>query len=392
LANELATSDVKAGLAEDANQALRDLDATFGARNLPVGLDLAITGGQGVSIAALIGLTADHRGVSLPIASWGAGTRRLAALAIAEQKQGERPVTLVDEIERGLEPYRQCALLERLQSGGAQVFVTTHSPAAIASASRASLWYVDHKGQIGALDATKLAKHRICDPDTFLSRLAIIAEGAAEVGFASSLLERALGNALSYFGIHISLGGGHELTLELLEELKAGGLSFGGFADNEGDKYPTRWRKLVDAAGPLLFRWRTGCLEENVFSITPDVMLERLMTDPRDEWTGVRRHTLAHRLGIDSKAFADIATAAGDTLKHLMLEEALGIVPAGREEDKRTYRGHARSWFKSVDGGRELAEKVFDFGLWPALKPQLLPFCNGVRVALGLPEIEDLPT
>ena len=46
--------------------------------------------------------------------------------------------------------------------------------------------------------------------------------------------------------------------------------------------------------------------------------------------------------------------------------------------------------FKSVAGGRELADKVLSLGLWPALKPQLLPFCNALRVALGLPEIEDM--
>jgi hypothetical protein len=48
------------------------------------------------------GLTADRDGVPLPLANWGAGTRRLAALAIAEQRQGDRPVTIVDEFERGL--------------------------------------------------------------------------------------------------------------------------------------------------------------------------------------------------------------------------------------------------------------------------------------------------
>jgi hypothetical protein len=38
---------------------------------LPAGLDLAITGGQGFSVTALIGLT-DRRGVQLPLASAGA--------------------------------------------------------------------------------------------------------------------------------------------------------------------------------------------------------------------------------------------------------------------------------------------------------------------------------
>jgi hypothetical protein len=100
---------------------------------------------------------------------------------------------------------------------------------------------------------------------------------------------------------------------------------------------------------------------------------------------------LALRLGIEAKTFAEVAAAARDKLKPLMVEAALGAVPAGREEEKGTYKAHGSTWFKSVAGGRELTGKMFTLGLWPALKPQLLPFCNGVRAALGLPEIMDLP-
>jgi putative ATP-dependent endonuclease of the OLD family len=139
LASELAEAEVKDALGDPAKRALGDLDRAFRERNLPAGLSLAITGGQGASIAALVGLTADRFGVALPLASWGAGTRRLAALAIAELRHGNRPVTLVDEIERGLEPYRQGVLVEKLQDCGAQVFVTTHSPAAIARSIHGAL-------------------------------------------------------------------------------------------------------------------------------------------------------------------------------------------------------------------------------------------------------------
>ncbi|MGD9715434.1 MAG: ATP-dependent endonuclease, partial [Thermomicrobiales bacterium] len=213
LASDLAEAEVKSALADPAKQAMADLEKAFSERNLPAGLDLAITGGQGASIAALVGLTADRAGVALPFASWGAGTRRLAALAIAEQRQSNRPVTLVDEVERGLEPYRQRALIEKLQRGRAQVFVTTHSPDTISAASEAHLWYVDHKGQIGSLQANKIVRHRANDPNAFLARLTIVAEGVTEVGFATALLQRALGAPLTQFGVHISNGGGHEYTL-----------------------------------------------------------------------------------------------------------------------------------------------------------------------------------
>src|SRR5437763_11290182 len=115
----------------------------------------------------MIGLTADRHGVQLPLASWGAG-RGGSLHSPSRNNQGEAPITLVDEIECGLEPYRQRALVEKLQSGKAQAFLTTHSPAAISAGSKASLWYIDHTGQIGPLDATKIARHRRLDPETFL--------------------------------------------------------------------------------------------------------------------------------------------------------------------------------------------------------------------------------
>ncbi|MHB8884416.1 MAG: ATP-dependent nuclease [Methylovirgula sp.] len=389
MASELAKNDVKNELTTEAQAKLKNLDTAFKRESLPAGLDLAITGGQGASIASMIGLTADRSGIQLPLASWGAGTRRLSALAIAEQNQGDAPITLVDEVERGLEPYRQRTLIEKLQTGSSQVFLTTHSPAAISSAATSSIWYVDHTGQIGPLDATKIAKHRKTDPEAFLSRLAIVAEGATELGFATAILERAFGSVLEQHGVHVSDGGGHEATLGILEALAAGGLRFGGFADDEG-KHPTRWAKLHTKLCGLLFRWPSLCIEENIIAVVPDDKLEAFITDPTGEKTGIRLRTLADRLGIADKDFAALKAKAGADFKARIVEAALGAVPTGKESEKNEYKAHAGRWFKSVDGGRELAGKLFSLALWPALKPQLLPFCNAVRTAIGLDEIADL--
>jgi putative ATP-dependent endonuclease of OLD family len=384
LASELAKNDVKGELTEDAKEVLKALDLAFRERRLPEGLDLAITGSQGLSIAALIGLTAKRDGVQLPLASWGAGTRRIAALTIAEQNQGEAPITVVDEIERGLEPYRQRLLMEKLQTGKSQVFVTTHSPSAISAASNASLWYVDRTGKIGSLDSTKIARHRKGDPETFFSRLTVVAEGATEFGFVTTLLEKALDSPLEEYAIHISDGGGHETTLGLLEALAAGGLCFGGFADDEG-KHPTRWEKVANCLDKLLFRWASGNIENNIIGALPDDKLEALLIDPAGEKTGMRLRTLADRLNIQEKEFETLKTKAGVGLRALMLGAASGTVPDDKTLEKKQYQAHSRIWFKTVSGGRELAEKVFSLGVWPVLKPQLMAFCNAMRKAVDLP-------
>jgi putative ATP-dependent endonuclease of the OLD family len=389
LASELAKSDVAEQLTDDAKKALEALDQVFKKKNLPDELDLAITGGQGLSISALIGLTATREGVQLPLASWGSGTRRFAALAIAEQIQGEAPITLVDEIERGLEPYRQRILMDSLLNGKSQAFITTHSPAAISAASSAALWYIDYAGGIGQLASPETMRHRKRDPEAFLARLAVVAEGATEFGFVSALLEKALDASPQKYGVHMTDGGGHTDTLGLLEALSAAGLQFGGFADDES-KHPARWQKLHDKLGRLLFRWTTGCIEENVIRAVPDEKLEMLLTDPENEKTGMRLRTLADRLGIQDKDFTTIKQTAGSGVKSVIIAAATGTVPEGKESEKRHYQSHGQTWFKTIEGGRELAAKVFTLGLWPTLKPELLPFCNAVRKAVELEEIADL--
>lgn len=390
LGSGLSKNDVKSELLDPAQETLKALDIAFRKKSLPEKLDLAITGSQGISIASLIGLTAERERIQLPLASWGAGTRRIAALTIAEQKQGEAPITLVDEIERGLEPYRQRDLMEKLQGGKSQAFVTTHSPPAISAVLNATLWYVDHHGKIGELTSKHIARHRKIDPETFLTRLAIVAEGATEFGFVTALLEKALGASVLKYGIHITDGGGHESTLGLLEALTSGGLIFGAFVDDEG-LHPERWQRIAIKLNKLLFRWQSKCVEVEIIYKVPDDKLEALLIDPKDEKTGMRLRTLADRLGIQVKDFPTIKAKAGADLKALIIAAALGTVPADKKNDeKKQYQSHSQIWFKSISGGRELADKVFGLGLWQAFKPELMPFLNAVRQAVHEDEIADL--
>lgn len=395
LASELADNGVKDQLKDEAKTALGKLDEAFQKEGLPNKLDLAVTGSQGLSIAALIGLTADREGVQLPLSSWGAGTRRIAALAIAEQNQGDAPITVIDEIERGLEPYRQRVLVSKLEAGKSQTFVTTHSPFALSASTKSNLWYVDHTGAIGSLDATKIREHQNRDPEAFLSFLTVVAEGKTECGFSRTLLERALSAPLKQYGIHVSDGGGHETTLDLVEALAKGGLRFGAFADDEGGKHPDRWKKVGEKVGKLLFRWPSGCVEQNVLAALDDDKLEAFITDPAGEKTGARLRTLADRLNIADKEFASIKAKAGATLKNFVIEAATGTIPDDKKSEEKSeqkaYRNHAQQWFKTAEGSHELAEKMFTLGVWPKLKGQLLPFCNAVRRAAELDEIQDLP-
>ena len=392
MAAALATTEIKSHLSDDKDEALTSLDDAFVDQKLPHGLDLSIVGGYGASIASMVGLTALSGGIPLPLASWGAGTRRLSALTVAEQNQGQTPVTVVDELERGLEPYRQTTLVHRLRDKGSQVFATTHSPFVIAAGVGTEFWFVDHKGGIGPLNGKKIGRTRAKDPSVFLSRFAVIAEGATEVGFVTALFERVLGAALYTHGIHVSDGGSNETTLDLLEALLEGGFQFAGFADKE-DKHPTRWQRVGDQLGDLLFRWPSGCIEQNVIAAVPVEKLEQLLTHPDDDHiTSMRLRSMADRLDATDKSFAALSASAPD-LRALIIETATGYVPPDRathRSTRREYQKHAQHWFKSTAGGRELHDKLFALDLWPQFADLLLPFCNAVLGVIGVPPVADL--
>ena len=142
--------------------------------------------------------------------------------------------------------------------------------------------------------------------------------------------------------------------------------------------------------GALVFRWKAGCLEENVLRAVADTKLEELLQCPKGEKTGDRLRTLADRLNINDKAFKTVSATAGANLKQLMIDAAKGTVPADKQDEKKQYKAHSQRWFKTEDGGRELMAKVFSLDVWPTLKAELLTFCNAVRKAVELDEIADV--
>jgi putative ATP-dependent endonuclease of OLD family len=353
------------------------LSQEFTANRLPSQLGLAFTGGSGLSINSLIGLTANKDGVVLPLATWGAGTRRLAALVIADSIQDGQPITLVDELERGLEPYRQRQLVKHIAEGRGQTFITTHSASVLSGASAASVWHVDTGGQVGLLPKEKVARHLARDPEAFLARLTIVAEGATEVGFLEDMLDRELPGWRDR-GVYITDGGGNDDALILLEALSFGGVKFAGFVDNE-NRGQGRWRAVKSRVGPLLFQWDDGNIEQNVIPLFATDQIQALIADPGDEKTGQRLHTLAERLGITSISFEDLTErarelagpAAGKLIHPLVpwiVEAATGTVPEAQREapvaQRHSFKGHASTWFKGIEGGRELAQKLREFGIW----------------------------
>lgn len=395
LGHKVAQFSIEDAMSDDAQAKLATLGTTFGKTALPTNLGLGFIGGAGLSIGSLVGLTAERDNILLPLTSWGSGTRRLSSLVIADSLQDGRPITVVDELERGLESYRQRRLVQSLLTKETQSFVTTHSATVISAAAGTALWYVDAQGAIGSLPATKVAKHQAKDPEAFLARLSIVAEGITEVGFIMMLLTRFIAKDWEGEGIRVTDAGGNESVLNLLEALTSGGLRFAGFADCEPESLsPGRWGAVQSRLGDLLLRWEHGCLEENILPLFRYEDLKRVIEDHEGERTGMRLRTLADRLDIKDSTFeavSDAAAACGG-LMPFIVQAAIGYVPVSMINDKakaKSFKAHARLWFKSLEGGKELADKMFEFGVWPNVSSKLLPFLNAIRITMDMPSLPE---
>ena len=392
IGKDVAGLNLHESLNDKGKEAIASLDARMAGAALPNELKLGLTTSQGLSIGALIGLMATKNGVTLPLSSWGAGTRRMAALEIASATEKEASVTLIDEIERGLEPYRLRKLINILTGQDEQIFLTTHSPVAISCAENAHLWYLDSQGSIGALPRDKIRPQQKRDPETFLARVAVIAEGPTEVGFLQYLLEKAFeGNPLDH-GVRVCDGQGNDATLDLLETLTSSGLLFAGLADNEGTA-PERWKKLKEKLKGRLLQWPKGCTEDHVIGAIPDANLLELLKDAEGELDGYRLRTLADRLGLQDKTTEAIEVAlkaSEQTWRSLIIAAATGNKDGAPEGQTKAWKKHSQQWFKSTDGGKELAQKMVTLGAWADIQPQLLPLINSVLVAVGRPALQKL--
>ena len=384
LTSTFSDVDVKAELQSEGQEAMRQLNETFDRRALPRDLGLGLSAGQGQSISALIGLTAAIEESRLPLASWGSGTRRLAALAVAQACRSGCPITLVDEAERGLEPYRQRKLVTELAEGPSQVVMTTHSAPALAAAGPATIWYLGQGHVIAELSRPRSVQLRKRDPEAFLSRLILVGEGPTEVGFIEEVLRREMATDTLDLGVRLCDGQGNNFTLDLLEEFIKAKVGWAAFVDCEGDN-TKRWGDLKSAVGDLLFQWPSGCTEANVIAHIPDDKLEALLGDPDDIHTQPRLATLVDRLKVlqptaefPKHDFASIKAVAGDRLRAVIVAAASGDSQGAPEEVAKTWKKHGKRWFKSLEGGRELADKAYALGAMSKVKPQLQPLIKAL--------------
>lgn len=133
-----------------------------------------------------------HDNEGVPLRRMGVGSVRLLSSALLAGVSSN-PIMLIDELEYGLEPHRIIRLLHAVGSKETdpkrQVFLTTHSPVAIAELEVGQIWLVRGNNGVTSLvqPLPELQGTLRAYPNALLARKVFVCEGASEVGIMRGL-------------------------------------------------------------------------------------------------------------------------------------------------------------------------------------------------------------
>jgi putative ATP-dependent endonuclease of the OLD family len=126
---------------------------------------------------------------NVPLRNKGSGSKRLIGAAMQMKLHGGKNISLIDEIELGLEPHRIRGLIYKLKKSRQQIFATTHSPVVIRelSAIEEEL-YVCKRDAAGivSLDSfgsvPDIQRKARSNAEAFLGTKIVACEGLTEIG------------------------------------------------------------------------------------------------------------------------------------------------------------------------------------------------------------------
>lgn len=316
-------------------------------------LTLAMLSPRGQNLLGMIGLFSKVRDSEVPLASAGLGTQQLTLFTLAKSLIDGAPLFVVDEIESGLEPFRQRELIARIRdaiAGDGQAFVTSHSPAAIGEMSLAELHRVDvsaHTGHTVSAYPEALADIKDADPEALLCRLPILVEGKTELGLIDSALAPQLaeaGTSLGAIGIRLVDGGGQPRVFTPAAALRQMRLRFGAFLDSE-DVYGGKRQELVDDPGVAFGTYSCGRGLEEALANTLSIQ------------------GLDAAIALPGPGGREVSDARYQQLNELAgAQSRRRVVELAQEMDEDTCRelfataANKGSWFKSREGGSDIGE------------------------------------
>jgi len=377
-------SDEKLELSSALAKAGREARATFGdSAAVQLGEVLAAVAATakelGIPVGAAVKAMLDVHAVSfsggvislhsedgVPLRGLGVGSARLLVAGLQRKAAAGANVVLLDELEYGLEPHRIIRLLgslgAKVSEPPLQVFMTTHSPVALADLSGTQVFVTRNAGTmhtvavVGASDVCQGTIRK--SPDAFLAHSVVVCEGASEVGLVRGLDQHRVSTgktSISALGVGLvdSGGGDPDRAIERAAMFRAFGYAAAVMRDDDQRPNAAAEAAFVGSGGTVI-AWRDGrCLEQELFWSLPAEAVEKLLGRAVD--------LMGEELVDDQ-----IKSASSNAYDH---EAVLALCRGGTlGPEHRVALGKAalskqNPWFKSVSRMEDVAREIVGPGL-----------------------------
>lgn len=313
---------------------------------------------QGVSISTG-GISLHDK--QLPLRRLGTGSARLLVSAL-QQEAGGSQISLIDEVEHGLEPHRIARLLKELKAAAKvtaepqQVIMTTHSPVVLLELDATDLQRVQSeagKTSVVAVaekaDTPDVAQRNLrAAPEAFLARKVVVGEGRTEQG-----LLRGLDSCWTKTGVEsmasngaIVVDGKGQSAPAMAKHLS--NLNYRTLLMLDTDE-PVDANEIaaIRASGGIVLEWNEKCsLEERLFLDVPWATIHKLLAlaDKLSKPSSVKDSINARCAAQGISILQDLCPPA--TIDSPQFRRLLGIV------------AKKNGWFKDISKGQELAEVI----------------------------------
>ncbi len=323
---------------------------------------------HGSSISA--GGIALHDG-DLPLRTLGTGSSRLLVSALQHDARGSQ-ISLIDEIEHGLEPHRIARLLKYLlavppdrdskatvpKGAAPQIVLTTHSEAVIRELRAEHIHAVrSEDGETTVRSVSRTAqkpddaqRHLRTSPEAFLARRIVVGEGRTECGLLRGFdvcWTQSGRESFALRGIVAVDGCGVPQAVTLTQHLLD--LGYECLALLDSDRPPSRESVAkAEAAGGIILEWPDKCsTDERIFHDVPWNVVQALVQ------YAAECHSADSVLAATN---AECRVVRVTELTDLRLDESLDSAVM------RTVLGRAaksKGWFKNVERGEHVATLLY---------------------------------
>ena len=292
----------------------------------------------------------------MPLRQLGLGSKRMLTTGLQKRALHTPHITLLDEVEVGLEPHRIARLLQHLtEDDTGQYFLTTHSPVVLRELTVADLHIVHCDG--GGIDVVAADRPPVADTiqgkirdcaEAFLAPKIVVCEGATEVGFLRGLDDYWVASqnkdSFAYRGIALFDANGGSKIKDVAETLIALGYSVAVLADSdEPDQFSDADAEDLRQAGITVAKWNDALsIEERVFADLPWAAVRSSFDAALRIWSDESRllDQVQHHFG---QGFDRNFAAWADTPE---LRAALGRAAKSKKWFKRQSRG--REWVSAI--------------------------------------------